>query len=351
MKKVALYIFFVCLGCSLQAQSPDARFSQFYAAPLQLNPALNGVFDGSFRLVANYRDQWASILDTDPFRTLAFSFDYRQRVFEGDYFAMGFDVLGDQAGISKLRNTRANVNFSYLKRLVGGRGADYAQYLIAGGQVGAGQAQVDFSDLWFTSQFDMSKEEIDFALDNMESINESSDVYFNANVGLMWYGVIDKDFSVYAGAAVNHVNQPQFSFLDDQTHTMFEKWVIHAGAQIPLGGDAFSILPAAVYLTQGPSNSSTFGFNVRYSNNERNELAIRAGTWLHLSNELESSTLTDALIFTGALEFDAYQFGFSCDINTSSARNLTAGRGGFELSFIYIHPSRERRLQVKCPKF
>ena len=312
---------------------------------------MNGVFDGSFRLVANYRDQWASILDTDPFRTLAFSFDYRQKVFDGDYFSMGFDALGDQAGMTKLRNTRAHINLSYLKRLVGGRGTDYAQYLIAGGQIGAGQAAVDYSNVWFTSQFDMSKEEIDYALNNLENINESSDVYLNVNAGLMWYGVIDDNFSFYAGGALNHVNEPQFSFLDDQSHSMYKKWVLHGGAQIPLGGDAFSILPAAIHMIQGPSNSTTFGFNVRYTNNERNELAIRAGTWMHISNELEDSTLTDAFIITGALEFDAYQFGFSYDINMSSLTDLTGGRGGFELSFIYVHPSQERRLKVKCPNF
>lgn len=350
--KIKLFISLVLslFANSMLAQSPDARFSQFYAAPLQLNPALNGVFDGSFRIVANYRDQWASILDTDPYRTLAFSFDYRQRVFDGDYFAMGFDVLGDQAGITKLRNSRANANFSYLKKLVGGRGTNYGQYLIAGGQIGAGQSTIDYSDVWFTSQFDMSKEEVDFALDNLENINESSGMYLNINAGLMWYGVIDDDFSVYAGAAINHLNNPQFSFLDNQQHTMYEKWILHAGGQLPLG-DAFSILPAAVYMIQGPSNSTTFGFNVRYSNNDRNELAVRAGAWMHLANELTTSTLNDAFIINGALEFEDYQFGFSYDINASSLKDATAGRGGFELSFIYIHPGKERRFRVKCPQF
>ena len=39
----------------------DPNFSQFFASPLTLNPALTGKFDGTFRLAGNYRNQWPSI--------------------------------------------------------------------------------------------------------------------------------------------------------------------------------------------------------------------------------------------------------------------------------------------------
>lgn len=40
-----------------ESNAQDARFAQFYYAPLQLNPALTGVFEGQFRespITANY---------------------------------------------------------------------------------------------------------------------------------------------------------------------------------------------------------------------------------------------------------------------------------------------------------
>ncbi len=334
----------------LLAQSPDPRFSQFYASPLHLNPAMNGVFNGTIRVVANYRDQWASVLDTDPFRTIGFSFDYRHNIVSDDYFAAGISLMGDQAGTTNLQHTRGHVNLSYLKKLSGHDYNKEAQYLIAGGQIGVGQSFIDYSDVWFTSQFDMSKEEIDFTLNSNENISDNSNLYTDINAGLMWYGVFDEDFSIYFGGAINHLNRPKFTFLDDFTEEMYARWVVHAGAQIPLSRE-LSILPGAVYMLQGPSNSLIFGTNFRYSNQDWRELAIRIGTWLHTANELEGSTLSDALVVNGVIEYEQLQFGFSYDFNLSSLKDATLGRGGFELSVIYVSKPTSPKRKVNCPKF
>ena len=44
---------------SVQAQDP--AFSQFFASPLTLNPALTGKFNGTLRVAGNYRNQWPQI--------------------------------------------------------------------------------------------------------------------------------------------------------------------------------------------------------------------------------------------------------------------------------------------------
>ncbi len=352
MRKLHLHISFVFLFIAsiAWAQAPDARFSQFYAAPLQLNPAMNGVYDGSWRTVINYRDQWSSVLDKNSFRTVAASFDYRHNIVGDDYLAMGFDFMRDQAGEARLNQTLGHLNISYLKKLSGTGYSSQGQYLIAGGQVGVGQRKFDYGDLWFTSQFDDFKEEIDITAANNESLSGNTNAYLNVNAGLMWYGIIDKNFSVYAGGAVNHVNSPMVSFLGDQGRVSDKRWVIHAGAQIPFG-DQMSILPAMVAQIQGPSRSYTFGSNIRYSNDDWREIAIRAGFWGHIANELESSVQTDAIIFNLTLEYDVMQIGISYDINTSSLVTATNSRGAYELSLMYTAPSRERRGKVVCPNF
>src|SRR5258708_30944847 len=45
----------------------DPGFSQFFASPLTLNPALTGKFNGVVRVAGNYRNQWPSI--NNPFFT------------------------------------------------------------------------------------------------------------------------------------------------------------------------------------------------------------------------------------------------------------------------------------------
>ena len=354
MRNLHLYIVVVflslCFTSVLQSQTPDPRFSQFYAAPLQLNPAMNGVFDGTWRTVINYRDQWSSVLDNQSFRTIAASFDYRHNIVGDDYLAMGFDFMRDQAGPARLTQTLGHLNISYLKKLSGTGYSSQAQYLIAGTQVGVGQRAFDFGDLWFSSQFDDFKEEIDLATSNNELLSGNTNAYLNVNAGLMWYGIIGRNFSVYAGGAVNHVNSPNITFLGDQSETADRRWVAHAGAQVPLN-DQLSVLPAFVAQIQGASRSYTFGSNIRYSNNDWREVAIRFGVWGHIANQLESSILTDALIFNLTLEYDAVQIGISYDVNTSSFVTASNSRGAYELSLMYSTPSKERRNKVTCPKF
>ena len=68
------------IGFSIQAFAQDPQFVQFYASPLQLNPAMTGVHPGKWRVVANYREQWSSILDSKPYKSLSASFDAKSTV-------------------------------------------------------------------------------------------------------------------------------------------------------------------------------------------------------------------------------------------------------------------------------
>src|SRR6186997_2334542 len=60
MKKPLLTLLFFTSFISVSL-AQDPNFSQFFASPLTLNPALTGKFDGTFRLAGNYRNQWPSI--------------------------------------------------------------------------------------------------------------------------------------------------------------------------------------------------------------------------------------------------------------------------------------------------
>src|SRR6185369_4935517 len=57
-KLVASVVLILFIGESVTAQDP--QFSQFYAAPLYLNPAFAGA-TGQARVGANYRNQWPAI--------------------------------------------------------------------------------------------------------------------------------------------------------------------------------------------------------------------------------------------------------------------------------------------------
>ena len=53
-----LYLFVFSIGFSNAIKAQDEHFSQFYAIPVQMNPALAGASNGTYRISAINRDQW-----------------------------------------------------------------------------------------------------------------------------------------------------------------------------------------------------------------------------------------------------------------------------------------------------
>lgn len=103
-------------------------------------------------------------------------------------------------------------------------------------------------------------------------------------------------------------------------------------------------------MKQGPAFESAFGLNARYSNNDRNELALRLGAWARLGNRLDSGLQMDAVTVVAMLELERWMLGLSYDVTVSSLTLANNSRGAFELSLTYFHPA-ERRRRVVCPRF
>jgi type IX secretion system PorP/SprF family membrane protein len=343
-KFILLFLFFVCLR--LQAQDP--RFVQFYAAPLQLNPAMTGVHPGKWRASANYREQWSSILDTRPFRTISSSFDSKSRIGRGDFFAYGITLLNDQAGKSEYTRNTADLSLSYMKQLDGSRYRRYDQYLVGGLQAGLGQHSLNQNNLWFSSQFNLGNEQVDRSISSGESISDQSNTYWNLNAGLVWYAVFDHNQSLYLGGAFHHLNAPEVSFIADGQETLDRKWVVHAGGELPFNRQ-LSILPAIAVVGQGPSMLAMAGANLRYTNRDWKEVAIRAGAWGQLVNDVSGKLANPAITFTTILEIERLNIGISYDIGVNKLAAPTNGRGALELSVIYYQPAT-RREKVNCPK-
>ncbi|MBK8563795.1 MAG: PorP/SprF family type IX secretion system membrane protein [Saprospiraceae bacterium] len=347
--KIRIYTSSIFLLFCFQLLAQDPQFVQFYASPMQLNPAMTGVHPGKWRAVVNYREQWSSILDSRPFKTMSASFDAKSRIGKGDYLAYGVTALSDRAGSSNYVRQTGGFSLSYMKQLDGSRYRQYDQYLIGGAHIGFGQHSMDEGKLWFSSQFDNALEQIDYGRDNGESINQSTDTYMDINAGLVWYTVFDDNQSFYIGGSVNHVNAPKVSFIDaDGSESMDMKWVAHAGGELPFSHQ-LSILPAVAVIGQGENMLALYGANIRYTNRDWNEVAIRTGLWGHLAKDVNGGMATPAVTFTAILELERWNLGVSYDIASNQLTPPTNHRGAFELSLIYYHPAT-RKEKVNCPK-
>ena len=85
----------------------DPQFSQFYAAPLLINPGFTGA-TAEHRVIFNGRIQWPNL--PKAYQTMAFSYDmFRPELRSG----FGLQFLTDKAGSAGLRYTTARLNYSY----------------------------------------------------------------------------------------------------------------------------------------------------------------------------------------------------------------------------------------------
>ena len=348
-KKPALLFIAALFVSQLDAQDP--RFSQFYATPLQFNPAMAGVFEGSFRLTANYRELYSSILGSDAFRTIAAGVDFRNKVGRsGDFYGLSFSVLRDEVGISNFNRFQGHIGGSYLKQLDGSRYRSNDQYLIAGAQIGVGQRGFDWGRLWFSNQFNTSQAFIDYDAASGEDFSRrETNLFLDFNAGLMWYAVLDDNASVYVGGAMHHLNRPNISFVETADEVLHTRWVAHAGGEIPFT-QQFSLLPAVAVMGQNKAFSTAVGANVRYTNRDWKEIAIRAGAWAHVANRLDQGVLLDAIAVTTVLEMERWSLGLSYDVTTSILSEANYARGAFEVSFVYVQPAQSR-FRISCPRF
>ncbi len=350
MRNLLYGILAVVVGLgSIRVQAQDIHFSQFYMSPLNLNPAMTGVMNCKIRLVGNYRNQWSSVLRDRAFNTYSASYDQRFPTGRYDYFGVGATFWGDRVGTGNFATTQAKISGSYSRRMGGDRVRRH--YAVVGAEVGVSQRSLNFQRLLFGTQHDgrgggnpdLPSFEPDYERDKF--------LFADMSAGLLWFSILDKDNSFYAGLAYSHLNRPNQSFGDGDYVPLYGKLTFHAGGDLALGSQ-MSVLPGVVTLFQGPSFQLNFGTSFRFTfqQNRYEEQSFQLGIWTRLANRPEKGVLNDAIILSTRFDYNNFGIGFSYDINTSSLRNATNGNGSFEFSLLYNICGPEDR-GVYCPKF
>lgn len=336
--------------CSI-AIGQDPRFSQFYAVPLQNNPALNGVFEGRVRLSSNYRELYPGLADGRSFRTYAVSGENRFRVVNRDYVAMGISVRQDEVGARPSTRSQAMLGASFLKQLSGGRGSKTTQYLVAGFQTALEQYTIGSDNVWYSSQYDRASNSVDVSTPSGEISGVlRSSVLPDLNTGLLWYLVREGQGSIFLGLAGQHVLEPSIRFIGEPGTPLYRRITLQGGGEWMLSKQ-ISLLPAAQGMVQGPHSSLALGTQIRYANRFLGDIALRTGLWAHLAGQVGQVPFgMDALSISALFETGRFNWGLSYDLTVSPLRRSNYGKGGVEFSIMYRQPARER-FNVKCPRF
>lgn len=357
---IAIIFSSVAVLPSGELQAQDPRYTQYYQAPLRLNPAMTGVFEGLWRVGANFRTQWGSVMNR-PYNTYALTADLRTPVFKSDYVGVGFSALTDVAGGGLYNVTDINLGVTYMKKLTGG-GRSYraslTSYLVAGAQIGIGQRSVKWLNLTYSTQYVVDNNSYNQGIHSGESSNtRMTKLYPDLSAGLLWYGMFGERRSIYAGFGLFHLNRPEISLFNRSgagadVERLYIRTTVHAGGEVLIGGrgSAISLLPGFVGMFQGPSMEMNMGLGIKYQAPRYDDFALRFSVWTRLANKLEADIDADALMLVVGIDYLSFQFGVSYDINLSTLTAVSNGQGSLEFSVIYTHTGKHARGQG-CPTF
>ncbi len=195
MKKITL--LFILLYMVFAADAQDAIFTQFYASPLQINPAFTGSTVAP-RVALNYRDQWHNV--PRAYSTYSVSYDQFIDAFNS---GIGVTIMGDQAGDGVYQRNVANVTYAYRLQTR----SDLTMKL--GVDLGIGQTNIDWGRLVFLDMIDPINGSISGA-----ATQEVPPQAFNKSFLDFGAGFVAYTKSFYAGLALKHLNTPNISILD-----------------------------------------------------------------------------------------------------------------------------------------
>ena len=348
---LTLVILGVLKGVSLKAQDP--HFSQFYAAPMLLNPALTGAFDGQLRASMIYRDQWRSAMAT-PFATTSAALDFRFPL------KIGGRNVGDaaSAGVVFLNDRVREYDYSFNQIVFSGAfhkmlNKRTNQILSAGAQFGVGQRNVNYSNLLFQDQFSiLPSGQSGYFNESRENLPSNNIAYIDMSVGVNYSYAPKGKPGIYAGVAAMHVNQPDLSFYrrDDETlaaEPLYRKYAAHVAGTIPFS-NTLSIQPRAMILAQGKSLQSVMGTNFRMKTDAFSKVSLHVGAWGRAVRKVDGFGM-DAVIAMLGIEYHNVLLGTSYDVGISPATSAMRGGGSFEISLAYLGNYENDALL--CPQF
>ena len=346
MRKICTtFVFWMCLLASMSAQ--DKHFTQFYASPLTLNPALTGAFDGKYRIGGIYRDQWRGVLD-EPYTTFAASVDVRfgvqlDRRYK-DAVAVGLLFYSDNVSGIDFSTNQIALSAAFHK----GLDYDKTQFLTLGVQGGLAQRNINYERLTFDDQFN-DIDAFDFA--TLENLPENNFSFSDFSVGLNYTYSPKNKTSFFVGAAYHHILQPQVTFFpadEGGDSKLYAKLSAQLSATLPLS-DLVSISPRFLIAMQGPHLEINTGTNFRFQFNDYGDFALHVGSWVRPVGSAENTLDIDAVVFMTGIELNNVLLGLSYDFNLNDFTTTRRGQGAFEISIAYL--GEYDNDAVLCPKF
>ncbi len=331
MKKHLLTLSSVLIFSLAGMAQQDYHFSQFFASPISYNPANSGAFEGDFRAMMNYRNQYGSI--SEPYKTFAFAADapikLSKNAYDLNFLGVGLLVTNDNSGDIDFNSFQIAGNIAYAMDL--GGTAQNPHYVSVGLQIGYLQRSQDLSKALWENQW------------NGTGFNPSTSTgepvggkLTESNVdlggGISWYNSIDDNTRILIGGSVLHANKPKVDVLGSDEALMI-KYTGHISMAIAPDNSQVTYLPNVFMVFQGPNRIIDVGSEIEFSLWDRTQFTDFRS---NLSTNLGAYyRVKDAIYFIGRVNYHDFSVGVSYDFTTSNLSEYNNGRGGVELVLSY----------------
>lgn len=331
---LSFFVFLLIFLIKFEAKSQDIHYTQFYNSPLNINPALTGIFKGDMRAIASVRDQWRSV--PIPYTTFSGSYDMKYLPKKSDkyFYGLGGIFNYDQAGDSKLNLTDLNLSGSYNYLI------NKKNVLSGGLMLGIASEGFNETDLTWANQWDGFG--FNPGAGSGENFAKDRFTYLETGLGANYRYQSDSS-RTYANVGVGlfHLTQPIAKFIEQGDPRLPMRVALSGQVNYQLTS-TFDVQGHALAQFQGPYSEIVLGALAKLYVNQNKGKLFRI--------DLGASYRTSGFFApTIAFQYNQIYVGASYDINLGDFSVQHSRRGGPEVHVRYIITKVQALNQKPCP--
>jgi Type IX secretion system membrane protein PorP/SprF len=320
IKSPASIVFFILLYHSNYSQN---FYSEYYTAPLLLNPANTGNFTGTYRAGGVHVKQPNALTQIS---NSAFFCDVKLPLAslpENDRLAIGLAAFSEKDVFNGVKNSYYLLSLAYHKALNG----EGTQMLGAGFQAGFAHRKITPPQYVFPSQIINWLSYGFYGLDPLQR-NAVDISYTDFNAGLTYQNQLNSKNQLNAGITLLHANQPQKDFAGG-SFSLSTEIGLQAGLTTLLlnNNRLYSHFTFSGSTKQKQATNLSAGCIYQLSINQ-SKYSINAGG-LYRKNKLHDAVLLPCL----GLKYNGFNLLLLYSINVSG--NTAAPRGGLEVGMVF----------------
>ena len=325
------------------AYCQSIHFSQYYNAPMLLNPANTALMpEYDYRLGINFRNQWAEI--PVPYNTFSAFGDLKiggnkDNKSNNNWLGLGFAIFNDKAGDGNLSLMQLQGSMAYHLQM-----SEFTMLSLgfSGAYV---NRSVNYDLLTFNNQWDGFVFNSQLATGEKLGVVQTNYITGSAGLNFAWF----PNEAVYCklGGSVANINQPVESFYAGKNTVNLRPsgnldMFFHTGRVL-------TINPSIYFATQNSASELLCGAMGRVN---LSGVYDDVATSLILGGYLR---LGDAAIGVIGIQRGGVQFMVNYDMTISTLSPYNATYGALEMSLIYQGLYSKNRYNVKgslgCPRF